>query len=49
MFMLVNNRPYIPYANAVEMWVLKEKKMFFFKSRVTESYSRPIKTKRRTI
>ena len=28
--MLVNKRPYISCANEVEMWVLKEKKMFVF-------------------
>ena len=42
MFMLVNKRPYISCANAVEIWVLEEKKVV---NRVTESYSRPIKMK----
>ena len=31
MFMLVNKRPHIPFANAVEMWILKEKKCSFLK------------------
>ena len=42
MFKLVNGRPYISFANGVEMWVLEEKK-FIFVNRVIESDSRPNK------
>ena len=44
MFMLVNKKPYISWANDNEMWVLEEKKSIFV-NRVIESYSRPIKAK----
>ena len=44
MFMLVNKRPYISFANGVELWVSEEKK-FIFVNRVIESHSKLVKVK----